>query len=65
VLELLEELLELPMADAMAVAVLGLAAEHKVDYEVRLSMAQVLEVLQSGLVEAQIQVPIQQAVLQS
>jgi hypothetical protein len=53
------------MADAMAVVVLELAAEHKVDYEVRLSMAQVLEVLQNGLVEAQIQDPIQQAVLQS
>jgi tripartite-type tricarboxylate transporter receptor subunit TctC len=53
------------VGNQLPVAVLGLAAEHKVDYEVRLSMAQVLEVLQSGLVEAQIQDPIQQAVLQS
>jgi hypothetical protein len=45
--------------------VLVVAAAHKVDYEVLLSTAQELEVLQSGLEQVQIQVLIQLAVLQS
>jgi hypothetical protein len=44
---------------------LVLVAVHKVDCEVQLSTAQELEVLQSGLEEAQILVLIQLAALQS
>jgi hypothetical protein len=44
------------------VVVLALVVAHKVDCEVLLSTAQELEVLLNGLVEAQIQAPIQLAV---
>jgi hypothetical protein len=63
--ELLEEQLIPLMVAAMVAAVLVVAAVHKVDFAAPLNMVQELVVLLNGSVVAQIQVPIQLAVLQS